>query len=98
MRERHLEEIRALLAASETACDDTHKLSSSTLVTRHVLNAMRINLKPGKEPPLPEFRKQGHYMLEIIAAQIKEMEDAGWIFRGESVSSDFRAFPLPSLR
>jgi coproporphyrinogen III oxidase-like Fe-S oxidoreductase len=98
MRERHLEEIRALLAASETACDDTHKLSSSTLVTRHVLNAMRINLKPGKEPLLPEFRKQGHCMLEIIAAQIKEMEDAGWIFRGESVSSDFRAFPLPSLR
>ena len=23
-------------------------------------------------------------MLEIIAAQIKEMEDAGWIFRGNS--------------
>ncbi len=26
-------------------------------------------------------------MLEIIVAQIKEMEDAGWIFRGESVTA-----------
>ena len=84
MRERHLEEIRALLAASETACDDTHKFNPSDY---DMLNAMRINLKPGKEPPPPEFRKQGHHMLEIIAAQIKEMEDAGWIFRGESVTA-----------
>ena len=37
---------------------------------------MRINLKAGQEAPPPEFRKQGHHMLEIIAAQIKEMEDA----------------------
>ena len=44
-------------------------------------NCMRINLKPDYEAPPPEFRKQGHHMLEIIAAQIKEMEDAGWIFR-----------------
>ena len=40
-------------------------------------NCMRINLKAGHEAPPPEFRKQGHHMLEIIAAQIKEMEDAG---------------------
>ena len=45
---------------------------------------MRINLKKDCEAPPPEFRKQGHHMLEIIAAQIKEMEDAGWIYRGKS--------------
>ena len=47
-------------------------------------HAMRINLKRDCEAPPPEFRKQGHHMLEIIAAQIKEMEDAGWIYRGKS--------------
>ena len=47
---------------------------------------MRINLKKDCEPPPPEFRKQGHHMLEIIAAQIKEMEDAGWVYRGYAVS------------
>ena len=46
------------------------------------------------EAPPPEFRKQGHHMLEIIAAQIKEMEDAGWIFRGKSST----ACPLHVVR
>ena len=50
-------------------------------------NAMRINLKKDCEPPPPEFRKQGHHMLEIIAAQIKEMEDAGWVYRGKSTTA-----------
>eukprot|EP01043_Picozoa_sp_COSAG02_P023386 COSAG02_NODE_1247_length_13644_cov_17.519675_10_plen_180_part_00 len=57
-------------------------------------NAMRINLKKDCEPPPPEFRKQGHHMLEIIAAQIKEMEDAGWIYRGKSTT----ACPLHVVR
>lgn len=33
-------------------------------------------------------------MLEIIVAQIKEMEDAGWIFRGKSST----ACPLHVVR
>jgi hypothetical protein len=44
MREKHIQEIRELLAASETACDDTHKFNPSDYDMR---NAMRINLKPG---------------------------------------------------
>ena len=71
------------MAASETACDDTHKYNPSDYDMR---NAMRINLKPGKEPPAPEFRKQGHHMLEIIAAQIKEMEDQACSMQDESGS------------
>ena len=54
-------------------------------------NAMRINLKPDQDAPAPEFRKQGHHMLEIIAAQIKEMEDAGYPGR-EIVRKAFDVF------
>ena len=70
------EKIKSMLEASESACDDTHKFNPSRF---DMENSMRINLKKDCEAPPPEFRKQGHHMLEIIAAQIKEMEDAGWI-------------------
>jgi hypothetical protein len=68
------ERVKEMLEASETACDDQHQFNPSRFDMEH---AMRINLKKDCEPPPPEFRKQGHHMLEIIAAQIKEMEDAG---------------------
>ena len=73
-----------MLQASDTACDDLHKFNPTEF---DMQNAMRINLKVGAEAPPPEFRKQGHHMLEIIAAQIKEMEDAGWVFRGKSTTA-----------
>ena len=81
MRERHVAQIRKFLRESKSACDDQHQFNPSEF---DMENCMRINLKPDYEAPPPEFRKQGHHMVEIIAAQIKEMEDAGWIFRGKS--------------
>ena len=88
LRPEHTAKIKSYLARSETACDDTHQFNPSRFDMEH---AMRINLKKDCEAPPPEFRKQGHHMLEIIAAQIKEMEDAGWIYRGKSST----ACPLP---
>jgi hypothetical protein len=85
------ERVKELLEASETACDDQHQFNPSRFDMEH---AMRINLKKDCEPPPPEFRKQGHHMLEIIAAQIKEMEDAGWVYRGKSTT----ACPLHVVR
>ena len=79
------------LQESKSACDDQHQFNPSAF---DMENAMRINLKPDQDAPAPEFRKQGHHMLEIIAAQIKEMEDAGWIFRGKSST----ACPLHVVR
>ena len=81
LRKGHHEKIKSMLEASESACDDTHKFNPSRF---DMENSMRINLKKDCEAPPPEFRKQGHHMLEIIAVQIKEMEDAGWIYRGKS--------------
>ena len=82
--EENLQQIKRMLQASETACDDLHKFNPTEF---DMQNAMRINLTVGAEAPPPEFRKQGHHMLEIIAAQIKEMEDAGWVYRGKSVTA-----------
>ena len=84
LRDKECSRIKELLEASETACDDQHKFNPSRF---DMENAMRINLKKDCEPPPPEFRKQGHHMLEIIAAQIKEMEDAGWVYRGKSTTA-----------
>ena len=81
---KHTTKIKGFLERSETACDDTHRFNPSRFDMEH---AMRINLKKDCEAPPPEFRKQGHHMLEIIAAQIKEMEDAGWIYRGKSTTA-----------
>ena len=67
--DHHLARIRKYLRDSETACDDQHQFNPSEF---DMQNCMRINLKAGREAPPPEFRKQGHHMLEIIAAQIKE--------------------------
>ena len=84
LRVENLNKIEDLIERSTKLCDDQHKFNPSEF---DMENAMRINLKLGQEAPPPEFRKQGHHMLEIISAQIKEMEEAGWIYRGESTTA-----------
>jgi hypothetical protein len=84
LRLENHQKIKKLIDKSGKLCNDQHKFDPSEF---DMENAMRINLKLGKEAPPPEFRKQGHHMLEIISAQIKEMEEAGWIYRGESTTA-----------
>ena len=84
LSDANLERIRKYLRDSETACDDQHIFNPSEF---DMENCMRINIKQGCEALPPELRKQGHHMLEIIAAQIKEDARVAvapqWLGRGE---------------
>jgi hypothetical protein len=51
--EENLQQIKEMLAESDTACDDLHKFNPTEFDMR---NAMRINLKVGAEAPPPEFK------------------------------------------